>query len=292
MRRDEIDDRTLEGVAGSLDGQVLDVDRLDPAGELAWQPLDHSRIVAGPCVLEQILLEETVFGIEDQDLRPRLELLEIVRDQGSALIGTGRATERVRRGGDEEDAAILHAFELPSQQLGLWPAIPGVGHDLRGRLVVTLDGAEFEGDARGKHQPVVGQLGAVGETDRLRYRIDGRRGIVDDIDRVALRQRLIAMCERFERAHAGEIEGAEEAGRIARLGLDQRHLDRCSARRQIPRHRRTADAATDDNDPRLRFASRHARGKCREARRSRKAAELASCPAIHGCSDPFFRVAR
>ena len=27
-----------------------------------------------------------------------------------------------------------------------------------GGLVVALDGAEFEGDARGKHEPVVGEL--------------------------------------------------------------------------------------------------------------------------------------
>ena len=117
-----------------LDRRVLDVDRLDAAGELARQPLDHSRIVAGPSVLEQILLEETVLRIEDQDLRPRLELLEIVGDQGRALVGTRRAAERIRRRDDDEHAAILHAFELPSQQLGLWPGVPGVRHDLASRL--------------------------------------------------------------------------------------------------------------------------------------------------------------
>ena len=78
--------------------QVLHVDRLDPAGELAGQPLDHARIVAGPGVLEQVLLEEAVLRIEDQDLRLRLELLEIVGDQRRALVGAGRAAERVRAG--------------------------------------------------------------------------------------------------------------------------------------------------------------------------------------------------
>ena len=179
----------LKVSACGLHRQVLDVDRLDPAGELAWQPLDHSRIVADPSVLEQILLEEAVLRIEDQDLRLRLELLEIVRDQRSALVGAGRTTERIRRGDDQENPAILHAFELPPQELGLRPGIPGMRHDLGRGLVVALDGAEFEGDARGEHEPVVGELAAALESDRLRHRIDGRREIVDDFDAVSLRQR-------------------------------------------------------------------------------------------------------
>src|SRR5271168_514860 len=100
--------------------------------------------MAAPAVLEQILLEEGVLRIEDQNLRPRLELLEIVRDQRSALVGAGRATERVRWGNDDENAAVVHAFKLPSQQLGLRPGIPGVRHDLRRGFVVTLYGAVLE----------------------------------------------------------------------------------------------------------------------------------------------------
>src|SRR5262245_27361845 len=100
------------------------------------------------------------------------------------------------------------------------------------------------------------------------------------------------MRERFERAHPGEIESAEEAGRVAHLGLDQRHLDPYSARRQIFGDRRAADTAADYDDSRAGWASRHWRGDGREARRSHKRAELATCPAIHGCSDPIFRVAR
>ena len=34
-------------------------------------------------------------------------------------------------------------------------------------LVVALDGAEFEGDARGKHKPVVGQFAAAVKINRL-----------------------------------------------------------------------------------------------------------------------------
>src|SRR4029453_17467674 len=208
-----------------------------------------------PSVLKQLLLEETVLRIEDQDLRARLELLEIIRHQRSALIRAGRTTERVRRGDDQKNPAILHAVELLSQELGLWPGNPGMWHDFRCGLVVALDGVEFESNTRGEHQPVVGQLAAALKIDRLRYRIDGRSKIVDNFDPVSLRQRLIAMRERFERAHPGEIESAEEAGRVARLGLDQRHLDPCSPRRQILGDRRAADTAADDYDSRAGLAS-------------------------------------
>ena len=59
----------------------------------------------------------------------------------------------------------------------------------------------------------------------LRHRVDRRRRLVDDGDAVLLRQRLVAMGERIERAQAGEIEIAEEAGGVALLRLDQRHVD-------------------------------------------------------------------
>ena len=52
-----------------------------------------------------------------------------------------------------------------------------------------------------------------------------RRRIMDDVDAVALRERLVAVGERFERPKTGKIEVAEKAGRIARLWLDQRDIE-------------------------------------------------------------------
>ena len=55
LRRDDIGDRGLERLALGHHRSRLHVDRLDPAGELGGQPFDHSRIVAVPGVLEQVL---------------------------------------------------------------------------------------------------------------------------------------------------------------------------------------------------------------------------------------------
>ena len=49
--------------------------------------------------------------------------------------------------------------------------------------------------------------------------------LMDDVDAVSLRERLIAMGERFERPKTGKIEVAEEAGRITRFRLDQRDIE-------------------------------------------------------------------
>ena len=128
---------------------------LDPAGELGWQPLDHSRIVADPSVLKQLLLEEAVLRIEDQDLRARLELLEIIRDQRSALA-TGRAdNEKGSEGIRSENPPSSMLSSCCRRKLGLWPGNPGMWHDFCCGLVVALDGVEFESDTRGEHQPVM-----------------------------------------------------------------------------------------------------------------------------------------
>src|SRR5665809_125655 len=89
---------------------------------------------------------------------------------------------------------------------------------------------------------------------------------------------------------ASDVYKRQKAGCIARLWLNQRHLDRSSAR-QISCPCRPADAAADDGHSRL-LASRDTRGERREARCSRKVAELATCPAVHGRSDPLCCTAR
>ena len=38
-----------------------------------------------------------------------------------------------------EDPAVLHALQLPAQQLALRPGVPGMRHDLRRRLVIAFD---------------------------------------------------------------------------------------------------------------------------------------------------------
>ena len=108
-----------------------------------------------------------------------------------------------------------------------------------------------------------------------------------------LRERLIAMRERFERAKAGEIEVAEEAGRVPRFGLDQRYLECFGARGQIFGDGRAADAAADHNDPRLGLASRGSR--TRAPLRHVAPAKQPNCRRVQhviAAAFPFARAAR
>ena len=65
-------------------------------------------------------------------------LLEIVRHHGRALVGAGRATERVFRNRHDEGAAVLHGFQLALEQLGLRAGLPGMGGQLGSRLVIAI----------------------------------------------------------------------------------------------------------------------------------------------------------
>jgi hypothetical protein len=64
------------------------------------------------------------------------------------------------------------------------------------------------------------------------------------------------MRERFKRAKPGKIEVAEETGRVPRFRLDQCHMERFRAQGQVLGGGRTANTATDHNDPRLGLTSR------------------------------------
>lgn len=90
-----------------------------------------------------------------RNLRSRLVLFEIIGDQGRALIGTRRAAERIWRRDDQENAPVFHALELLAQQPRLRPRVPGMRHGFRGDLVIALNGAIFEGDARRNDQAVI-----------------------------------------------------------------------------------------------------------------------------------------
>ena len=129
-------------------------------------------------------------------------------------------------------------------------------HDPRRGLVIALDGASLEGNTRGKDDAVVRQLRPTFEAHVLGHRIDRRHGVMDDVDAVSLRKCLIAMREGFQRAKPGEIEVAEEAGRVPRFGLDQCYIECFGAEGQVLGGGRTANAAADHNDPRLGLASR------------------------------------
>jgi hypothetical protein len=91
------------------------------------------------------------------------------------------------------------------------------------------------------------------------------------------------MRERFERAKPGQIEVAEKARRVLRIGLDQSHIEIFRAGSQILRNRRTAGAATDHYDARLGLAPRRSPAEpCRERGRGCRVSQFATRPASHG----------
>src|SRR2546422_4117512 len=110
---------------------------------------------------------------------------------------------------------------------------------------------------------------------------------MNDIDAVSLRERLIAMRKRLERAQPGEIKVAEKAGRIVRLWLNQRDLDRSRAGGQVLCGRGAAYAATDDDNPCLDLVCYQSRAERCESHPSRQPAEFSTRPGFHGLTCLF-----
>ena len=136
-----------------------DVDRGDLAALGQRHPFQVVGIELLPGVLEQPLLGEGVLGVEHDQLRLRLPGLEVVGDQAGALVGAGRAAERIGRRRHDDDAAVLHGLELAAQQQRLLAGLPGVRHLLGGRLVVARQAVPADVDAGRHDQAVVGERG-------------------------------------------------------------------------------------------------------------------------------------
>src|SRR4030088_1906552 len=226
LRRDDVGDRSLERLFCRYHRSGLDVDRLDPAGEFGRKPFYHSRVMALPGVLEQVLPRECALRVEHKDLRPWLMPLEIGRNQGRTLVRGGRAAEWIWRNDQHENTTVLHTLQLFAQQLGLCARLPCMGHDLHRRRGIAVARPALESDTRSQYHAVVSQLCAAAQADNLRPRSNHRRGIVDDGCAVLPPEGLITRGQRFERAEPGEIEGAEEAGRVKTARLVQGNFAR------------------------------------------------------------------
>ena len=70
-----------------------------------------------------------------------------------------------------------------------------------------------------------------------------------------------------------------------RLWLNQGHLNRWRGGDQVLGDRGTADAATDDDNPRLGLACCQSRAEGREGHCARQAAELSTRPLLHGLTE-------
>ena len=148
LRRDDVGDVGLVGGEIGYERAGLRIDRYDFPAIRQRHPLDELGIELLPGVLEQALLREIVLRIEDDQLRARFRLLQIIGDQARPLIRSRRAAERIGRGRDHDRPAIGHRFELTAQQKGLVASQPGVRHH-RGRgLVITGQRVPADRDPR------------------------------------------------------------------------------------------------------------------------------------------------
>ncbi len=163
LRRDDVGDRgpVIAELGGERPRRQIDLG--DPPAEGQAHPFHHAGIELLPRRLEQALLGEGVLGVEDDELGAWLPGLQEMRDQARPLIGAGRAAERIGRGGDDDEAAILHRLQLAAQQQGLLAGLPGVGDLFRRRRVIAGDGVEAQIDAGGDDEAVIIERRAVGE---------------------------------------------------------------------------------------------------------------------------------
>jgi hypothetical protein len=202
LRRDDIDDVALKVFDEPDQGARARVQFLHCAALCRAHPLDHAVVGAiavelGPALGVEALFGEGILGVEDGHLGPRLVVLAVHGDLRRALVGPGRALERIRRGHDDHMPALGHGLDLVAQQLGLGAGVPGVRNALvRDLLAVARDGVPLEADARGDDAGVVVEAVAARRLDAFRHRVDADGRVLDHVDAIAT-QAVVAEGQRF-----------------------------------------------------------------------------------------------
>jgi hypothetical protein len=260
LRRDHIGDGRPVGAELCGEGERRGIDRGHLAALAERHPFDHAGIEFGPAVLEQALLGKGILRVEQQQLRLRLPDREPVGDQAGALVGAGRAAEGIGGRRHHDQPAIVHRLQLPAQQHGLRPRLPGMRHLLRCGLVVARDRAPVEVDAGRHDQPVVGKPVAVGQGHRPRVDINRGRARLGDRNPGAL-DSVVAELLLVDLAQVRQHRIAEGAGCVDGVRLDQGDVERGLQPLQGARHRGPTEAATDHDDPGPPLCRNHGRGE-------------------------------
>ena len=166
--------------------------------------LDEARVEIGPRLLEEYGLRDDVgVGVEDQDLRAGLVLLEVGGDDACPLVGAGGAAVRRLGDGDREHAAVAHRLHLARQGLGLRPGLPRLQHLALGlRLGEPLHRVEHQFHAGRENELVIADPGAAGERHLLALQVDRGGGVLHDGHAVALAQALVGARDVVEAAQA------------------------------------------------------------------------------------------
>src|SRR5262245_17713190 len=131
---------------------------VEPAVELALEPIDHHRIEPGEALLADQLIEPVL--PLDQEMQAPLAILDVESQQildpaGNAVGGLGLELERLAVGALVDDA------------LGERPGVDDLGHHarhrrLRGNAAQLDDQLRAEGAHRGELEPDVGLVGEAG----------------------------------------------------------------------------------------------------------------------------------
>ena len=116
LGRDDIGHISLVPVEFGHNHHVLHGDFRGLAAGAQRHPFKDARIKLLPGHLKQLLLGESVLGVEHDELRLRLMGLEIMGDQAGALIGAGRAAIGIGGNGHDDHAPIPHGLKLAAQQ--------------------------------------------------------------------------------------------------------------------------------------------------------------------------------
>ena len=231
----------------NLHGLGPDLDLV--AAEVGADALDHAGVVALPAVLEQPLLGELLLGVDNDDFRRRVGLLQHVGHHRDPLVGSWRAAERVGGRHHAVGAAFRHGLDLRLQKLGLRARLVGVRHAILLREVPSGDGALAEVDAWREHEAVVGEAAAAREPHAPLLAVDGNRPVVHDVDPVIRGQIAVAVPDGRVFAEAADVEVREEARVVGAARLHERHVH--GALRilgDVARGRRAARAAAHDHD--------------------------------------------
>src|SRR2546425_2075043 len=190
--------------------------------QLVRRAVVNVRILAPGGAEECRLRDDVLVRVEDDELGPRLALLEVPRHLAGALVRPGRAAIRGGRDAEDEHAAVGHGAHLLGQRLGLWPSLPGVQH-LVLVLGEALDQLPLELDARSDDRAGVLDI-ALAHAHAARRGIQRARRLVDHPHATAAEARVVEG-DTVERAYAAQHQVAEGTRDELAVGLEQDELD-------------------------------------------------------------------
>ena len=225
LRRDHVDDVSLDHFAIHIDGHRRRIDSDVVAAEIRADPGHHAGIVFFPTLLEQRLFRERLLGIGDDDLGRRVGGLQDMRHHRNPFVRSGGTTVRIGRCHHDVGAALGHRVDLRLEQFGLAAALVGMRHGVLCRQVPTGNRAFDKVDAWAEDQTVIRHRSATRQSHGLGIAVHTGRPVMHNVDAVLRRQLAVGMGKAVQFPESAQIQVREKAGIIAAAGFDQRDVD-------------------------------------------------------------------